>query len=128
MGGFTPIENARPNANVYGTWGRRFGASKKLGFIVGGEYDFDGTGYNDVEPTPDEATLSNGQNVPWDDAQDLRTYMFHRPRYGLGGSLDYRIKPGSTIFLRYLYYLHARQRRQICLQPFRQHAGRPNGG
>ena len=103
MGGFTPIENARPNAQVYGTWGRRFGASKKLGFIIGSEYDFDGTGYNDVEPTPDEATLSGGQNVPWDDAQDLRTYMFHRPRYGVGGSLDYRIKPGSTIFLRYLY-------------------------
>ena len=103
MGGFTPIENARPNAQAYGTWGRRFGASKKLGFIVGGEYDFDGSGYNDVEPTPDEATLGNGQSVVWDDAQDLRTYVFHRPRWGLGGSLDYRIKPGSTIFLRYLY-------------------------
>jgi TonB-dependent receptor len=103
MGGFTPIENARPNAQVYGTWGRRFGASKKLGFIVGGEYDFDGSGYNDVEPTPDEATLGNGQSVVWDDAQDLRTYVFHRPRWGLGGSLDYRIRPGSTIFLRYLY-------------------------
>lgn len=103
MGGFTPIENARPNANIYGTWGRRFGASKKFGFVIGGEYDFDGTGYNDVEPTPDEATLSNGQSVPWDDGQDIRTYMFHRPRYGLGGTLDYRIKPGSTIFLHYLY-------------------------
>jgi TonB-dependent receptor len=103
MGGFTPIENARPNANIYGTWGRRFGASKNLGFIVGGEYDFDGTGYNDVEPTPDEATLPSGQSAVWDDSQDLRTYMFHRPRYGVGGSLDYRIKPGSTIFLRYLY-------------------------
>ena len=103
MGGFTPIENARPNADVYGTWGRRFGASKKLGFVVGGQYSFDGTGYNDVEPTPDEATLSNSQSVPWDDAQDLRTYLFHRPRWGLGGTLDYRIKPGSTIFFHYLY-------------------------
>lgn len=104
MNGWTPApQNARPNAQVYGTWGRRFGASKKLGFIIGGEYDFDGTGYNDVEPTPDEATLSNGQNAVWDDSQDLRTYLFHRPRYGLGGSLDYRIKPGSTIFLRYFY-------------------------
>src|ERR1017187_6965937 len=90
MGGYTPIENARPNANIYGTWGRRFGASKKLGFIIGSEYDFDGTGYNDVEPTPDEATLSSGQSVVWDDSQDIRTYMFHRPRWGLGGSLDYR--------------------------------------
>ena len=103
IGGYTPIENGRPNAQVYGTWGRRFGASKKLGFIIGSEYDFDGTGINDVEPTPDMATLSNGQNVVWDDSQDIRTYMFHRPRWGLGGSLDYRIKPGSTIFLRYLY-------------------------
>jgi TonB-dependent receptor len=103
LGGYTPIENGRPNAQVYGTWGRRFGASKKFGFILGSEYDFDGTGINDVEPTPDMATLSNGQSVVWDDSQDIRTYMFHRPRWGLGGSLDYRIKPGSTIFLRYLY-------------------------
>jgi TonB-dependent receptor len=103
IGGYTPIENGRPNANTYGTWGRRFGASKKLGFIIGADYDFDGTGINDVEPTPDEATLSNGQSVVWDDSQDIRTYMFHRPRWGLAGSLDYRIKPGSTIFLRYLY-------------------------
>jgi TonB-dependent receptor len=103
MGGYPPIENGRPHANVYGSWGRRFGASKKLGFIIGGEYDFDGTGTNDVEPTPDEAILANGQNAVWDDQQDLRTYMFHRPRWGVAGSLDYRIKPGSTIFLRYLY-------------------------
>jgi TonB-dependent receptor len=103
MGGYTPIENGRPNAQVYGTWGRRFGSGKKVGFILGADYDFDGTGINDVEPTPDIATLSNGQNVVWDDSQDIRTYMFHRPRYGLGGSLDYRIKPGHTIFLRYLY-------------------------
>ena len=103
IGGYTPIENGRPNAQVYGTWGRRFGASKKLGFIIGSEYDFDGTGINDVEPTPDEATLASGQNVVWDDSQDIRTYMFHRPRLGFGGSLDYRLKPGSTIFLRYIY-------------------------
>jgi TonB-dependent receptor len=103
IGGYTPIENGRPNAQIYGTWGRRFGAGKKFGFILGSEYDFDGTGINDVEPTPDMATLSNGQNVVWDDSQDIRTYMFHRPRWGLGGSLDYRIKPGSTIYLRYLY-------------------------
>jgi TonB-dependent receptor len=56
-----------------------------------------------MEPTPDLATLASGKNVGWFDAQDLRTYEFHRPRWGLAGSLDYRIKPGSTIFLRYLY-------------------------
>jgi TonB-dependent receptor len=103
LGGFTPIENGRPNSDNYGTWGRRFGASKKLGFIVGGEYSWDGTGINDVEPSPDIATLSNGKSETWFDAQDVRVYQFHRPRWGLAGSLDYRLKPGSTIFLRYLY-------------------------
>lgn len=103
MGGYTPIENGRRNMDEYGTWGRRFGSGKKLGFIITGEYTFDGTGINDMEPTPDIATLSNGKTVGWFDAQDLRTYQFHRPRWGLGGSLDYRIKPGQSIALRYLY-------------------------
>jgi outer membrane receptor protein involved in Fe transport len=44
LGGYTPIENGRPNTDDYGTWGRRFGASKKLGFIIGGEYTWEGTG------------------------------------------------------------------------------------
>ena len=103
LGGYTPIENGRPNTDNYGTWGRRFGASKKLGFILGGEYTWEGTGINDVEPAPDIATLASSKSVTWFDAQDIRTYMFHRPRWGMAGSLDYRIKPGSTIFLRYLY-------------------------
>src|ERR1039458_308267 len=100
LGGFTPIENGRPNIDTYGTWGRRFGASKKVGFIIGGEYTYEGTGINDTEPTPDEATLSNNKTVPWFDAQDIRTYEFHRPRWGVAGSLDFRLKPGSAIFLR----------------------------
>ena len=103
QGGYTPIENGRPNTDNYGTWARRIGASKKLGLVIGGEYTWEGTGINDVEPTPDIATLANNQNANWFDAQDIRTYMFHRPRWGLAGSLDYRVKPGSTIFLRYLY-------------------------
>jgi TonB-dependent receptor len=103
LGGYTPIENGRPNTDDYGTWGRRFGAGKKLGFVIGGEYTWEGTGINDVEPTPDIATLANNQNANWFDAQDIRTYQFHRPRWGVAGSLDYRLQPGSTIFLRYLY-------------------------
>ena len=102
LGGYSPINNGRPNTDEFGTWGRRFGASKKLGVVIGGEYTWEGTGINDVEPTPDEATLANNKTVAWFDAQDIRTYQFHRPRWGLAGSLDYRIKPGSTIFLRYL--------------------------
>lgn len=103
MGGFIPIENGRGTTQDYGTWGRRFGPNRKFGFIISPEYDWDGTGINDMEPTPDEVTLPSGQTKPWFDAQDLRTYMFHRPRWGVGGTLDYRVKPGHTIYLRYLY-------------------------
>jgi len=103
LGGYTPIANGRPNTDDYGTWGRRFGTSKKLGFVIGGQYTWEGTGINNVEPTPDIATLASSQNATWFDAQDIRTYQFHRPRWGFAGSLDYRVKPGSTIFLRYLY-------------------------
>ena len=103
LGGYTPIADGRWNSDSYGTWGKRFGAGKKFGFIIGGQYTWEGTGINDIEPTPDIATLPSNQNANWFDAQDIRTYAFHRPRWGLAGSLDYRVKPGSTIFLRYLY-------------------------
>jgi len=103
LGGYTPIENGRGYTDNFGTWGRRFGADKRFGFVIGSEYTWEGTGINDAEPTPDIATLAGGQNVGWFDAQDIRTYEFHRPRWGVAGSLDYRVKPGSTIFLRYLY-------------------------
>lgn len=103
LGGYTPIQGGRPNTDEYGTWGRRFGAGKKFGAIIGGEYSWEGTGINDVEPAPDLATLPNGSTVGWFTSTDLRDYQFHRPRWGLAGSVDYRIKPGSTIFLRYLY-------------------------
>ena len=73
LGGYTPIENGRPNTDNYGTWGRRLGASKKFGVVIGGEYTWEGTGINDNEPTPDIATLANNQNVPWFDAEDMRT-------------------------------------------------------
>jgi TonB-dependent receptor len=103
LGGYTPIANGRPNTDEYGTWGRRFGAGKKFGFIIGGDYDWEGTGISDLEPSPDLATLADGSKKGWFTGTDLRTYQFHRPRWGVAGSLDYRAKPGSTIFLRYLY-------------------------
>ncbi|MEO6965868.1 MAG: TonB-dependent receptor [Acidobacteriaceae bacterium] len=103
LGGYTPINNGRPNTDEYGTWGRRFGASKKFGFITGGEYSWEGTGIHDIEAGPDVATLPNGSTKLWFSAMDVRLFSFHRPRWGVAGSLDYRVKPGSTITLRYFY-------------------------
>lgn len=98
LGGYTNIDNGRGNTTEAATLGRRFGASKKLGLILGGSYDWEGRGIDDIEPVPD---ISNGQTVF--DAMDIREYLYFRSRYGLAGSADYRIRDGSTVFARFLY-------------------------
>jgi TonB-dependent receptor len=98
LGGYTPIQNGRGNTTETATIGRRFGATKKLGVIVGFSYDWEGRGIDDIEPVPD---LNNGQT--WFDGMSLREYTYFRSRYGLAGSTDYRIRDGSNIYARFLY-------------------------
>lgn len=98
LGGYTPIIHGRGNTTETGTYGRRFGASKKFGVIVGGSYDWEGRGIDDVEPVPDE---NNGQT--WFDGSDIREYQYFRSRYGFVGSTDYRIRDGSNVYARFLY-------------------------
>jgi TonB-dependent receptor len=103
MGGYTPIVNGRGLTEETGTVGKRFGPSKKFGVIVGGSYDWNGRGIDDIEPVPDIATLSNGSQVSWKDAMDIREYKYFRSRWGLAGSADYRIGEASDIYVRALY-------------------------
>jgi TonB-dependent receptor len=103
LGGYTPIDNGRGNTTETATIGRRFGASKKFGTLVGGSYDWEGRGIDDIEPVPDVATTGNGTTQTWFDAMDIREYLYARSRSGLAGSADYRIRDGSTIFARFLY-------------------------
>lgn len=103
IGGYTPIIHGRGNTTERGTWGRRFGTTKKFGVIVGGSFDWEGRGIDDLEPVPDVATLSNGSTRTWFDGTDIREYKYFRSRYGFAGSLDCRIREGSTVFARFLY-------------------------
>ena len=98
LGGYTPIIHGRGNTTETATYGQRFGASKKFGFIVGGSYDWEGRGIDDIEPVPD---VNNGSN--WFDGMSLRQYQYFRPRYGFAGSTDYRIREGSNVYARFLY-------------------------
>jgi hypothetical protein len=98
VGGHTPIIGGRGVMQFGGTVGRRFLTDNKLGVLIGGTYDYNGRGINDIEPspTPDSAT-------PHYDSIDLRDYMYYRTRWGLTGSADYKLNGGSNISVRGLF-------------------------
>jgi len=103
IGGYTPIVNGRGVVETTATLGQRFGTSKKFGALVGGSYDWNGRGIDDIEPVSDIATLSNGTQVPWKDSIDVREYRYYRSRWGIGGSVDYKLKEDSNIYAHALY-------------------------
>jgi TonB-dependent receptor len=98
VGGYTPIDNGREVDQLGGTIGRRFGANKKLGALLGGTYDYNGRGINDTEPVP-----TVGDATPHYDSQDLRNYVYDRTRWGLTGSADYNLGQGSSVSLRGIF-------------------------
>ena len=72
QGGYTPIQNARWLNAFTGTLGQRFGPSKKFGALLGGTYDYNGRGIDDLEPGQAIGNL-NGQNIAIINTEDLRT-------------------------------------------------------
>jgi TonB-dependent receptor len=98
IGGFTPIVNTRYVGQIDGTVGQRFGAHKQWGLLVGGSYDYNGRGIDDIEPAPTVTSL-----VPAYDSLNIQQYRYHRKRLGFGGSLDYKLKEGSGLYAHFLY-------------------------
>jgi TonB-dependent receptor len=103
MGGYMPIEGGRPQVETTATAGQRFGREKKLGILVGGSYDWNGRGIDDIEPVSDLATLANGSTALWKDSIDIREYRYYRTRWGITSSADYKLGEGSNIYARLLY-------------------------
>ena len=101
--GYTPIINGRGLTENTGTVGGRFGSQHQFGLLIGGSYDWNGRGIDDIEPVPDVATLPNGSNVNWKDAIDIRQYQYFRSRWGIAGSADDRLRTGSDLTLRWMY-------------------------
>jgi TonB-dependent receptor len=108
QGGYTPIQGGRPLGGFDATAGKRFGAKKQLGFLLGGTYDYNGRAIDDLEPTqaalaagdPNNAT---GRNIAFVSSQDLRSYSYYRTRYGFNGGIDYNIGENSNVYLKGLY-------------------------
>jgi TonB-dependent receptor len=102
QGGYTNIIGGRWLDAFSGTVGQRAGSRKQWGFLLGGTYDWNGRGINDLEPAPGVTTL-NGVNYPYFAGADLRTYKYYRSRYGFAPEVDYVPKPGSNIYFKGLY-------------------------
>ncbi|MGC2613923.1 MAG: TonB-dependent receptor [Terracidiphilus sp.] len=98
IGGYTPIIGGRTVYQMGGTVGKRFLANKKLGLLVGGTYDFNGRGINDIEPSPTTSSAN-----PHYDSMDLRDYIYYRTRWGMTATADYKLREGSDISLRGIY-------------------------
>ena len=104
MGGYTPILGGRGLDEFDGTIGRRFGTKKRFGVLLGGSYDWNGRGIDDVEPAPDVHDFGGTIGVqPVYDGIDFREYRYYRTRYGFAGSADYKLGEGSSLYLHVLY-------------------------
>jgi TonB-dependent receptor len=101
-GGYTPIQGGRTLGEFDGTVGQRFGKDKKFGFLLGGTFDRNNRGINDLEPSP-TSSGPNGSAVAYFSGEDQRTYSYYRTRYGFSTGIDYNIKPGSSLYLKGLY-------------------------
>ena len=102
LGGYTPILGGRSAEQFGATVGKRFGKQKRFGALFGFTWDYNGRGIDDIEPTPDAVQTGNTV-TPRMTALTSARYRYRRTRYGLGGSLDYKITDGSMVYLRYLY-------------------------
>src|SRR5437660_8982554 len=102
MGGYTPILGGRGLVETAATMGQRFGSDKRFGALIGGTYDWNGRGIDDIELVPDIASLLPG-SPRWFDTIDQREYRYYRSRWGLAGSTDYKLAEGSNIYLRGFY-------------------------
>src|SRR5579862_2574397 len=74
QGGYTPIQGGRTLGGFDGTVGKRFGASKKLGLIIGGTFDRNNRGIDDLEPAQGTGTNpANGKPIAVVGTEDLRS-------------------------------------------------------
>jgi TonB-dependent receptor len=106
MGGFTPIEGGRTLDQFGGTYGRRAGAEKRFGFLLGGSYDHNNRGIDDVEPVPgvfDFGTATASDFKPVFFGAAIREHWYDRTRFGFAGSADYKLGTGSTVYVRGLF-------------------------
>src|SRR5229473_1417399 len=102
-GGYNPIQNGYGRGGFYGTLGKRFGTSKKLGFLLNGTFDKTNRGIDDLEPSQTVLQDAAGNNFAVSNGEDERSYNYYRTRYGFSAGIDYNIKPGTSVYAKGLF-------------------------
>jgi len=110
--GYQTLES---NNNGHGdlSYGGRTGTDRKFGFLINGSIDRTDRVINDVEPSwqavaPDGAggfynvNAGSGYTTAYPSWSE-REYNYYRTRYGLGGDLDYRFSPTSSVYIKGLW-------------------------
>jgi TonB-dependent receptor len=103
MGGHTPVDGGRNLDQFGGTIGKRFGREKRLGIMISGSYDWNGRGYDDVEPAPGTTTIGNNPAVPVFFGEDQRQYWYDRTRFGFATSTDYKMGKDAFVYMRGIF-------------------------
>jgi TonB-dependent receptor len=99
-GGYTPILDGRGADQLGGIFGRRFGATKRFGFLFGGTYDYNGRGIDNIQPALDPlSTLAQ----PFYDSNTIRQYRYYRTRYGFTGSTDFKLNDNNSFYAHGLF-------------------------
>jgi TonB-dependent receptor len=102
MGGYTNIVGGRGLDQFTATSAGRFGRDKRVGLLLGGSYDWNGRGINDIEPSQGTNDFGHGP-LPVVTSVDVREYLYRRARFGAAGGLDYRLGAGSSAYVRGLF-------------------------
>jgi TonB-dependent receptor len=95
--GYSPIMNGRYMGLVNFTMGKRFGSNKRWGVIASASYDYNGRGYNDIEPQPDLNPNTSASAPPYYDDITLREYRTQRLRWGGTMGVDYKLSEHSSL-------------------------------
>ena len=102
-GGYTPIQGGRTLGEFDGTAGHRFGEDNKFGIILGGTWDRNNRGIDDLEPGQSIGSDPSGNNVAFANTEDERSYAYYRTRYGFDVGIDYNVTRSTNVYLKGLY-------------------------
>ena len=101
--GYNPLQTGFWRGGLDGTYGRRFGAGKKFGFLIGGSWDRTNRGIDDLEPSQTIGQLPDGTNIAYINGEDERTYKYYRTRYGFDIGVDDKVTPSTSVYLKGLF-------------------------